>query len=82
MTRLLFNAVTVNLTKNANSTNEFDEYRYNRPNDFLSMIRYSDNMRIEGEFIYSTYREIRALRIYETSDVQKVVIARSVLGAG
>ena len=53
-TAFLFNAVTVNLTKNANSTNEFDEYRYNRPNDFLSIIRYSDNMRIEGEFIYST----------------------------
>ena len=32
---------------------DFDEYRYNRPNDFLSIIRYSDNMRIEGEFIYS-----------------------------
>ena len=52
-TAFLFNAVTVNLTKNANNTNEFDEYRYNIPNDFLSIIRYSDSMRIEGEFIYS-----------------------------
>ena len=34
-----------------------------------------------GEVVESLYREIRALRIYEgASDVQKVVIARQVLG--
>ena len=49
-----FNAVTVNLDKNINSKNDFDEYRYNIPNDFLVLIRYSDNMKLEGEFIYST----------------------------
>ena len=53
-TDFLFNATTVSLTKNASSINEFGEYRYNRPNDFLTMIRYSDDMRLEGEFIYST----------------------------
>ena len=37
----------------------------------------------KGFVVESLYREIRALRIYEgASDVQKVVIARSVLGAG
>ncbi len=36
----------------------------------------------KGEIVESLYREIRALRIYEgASDVQKVVIARQVLGA-
>ena len=53
-TDFLFNATTVNLNKNINSTNDFDEYRYNIPNDFLTIIRYSDNMKFEGEFIYST----------------------------
>ncbi len=37
----------------------------------------------KGHIVESLYREIRALRIYEgASDVQKVVIARQVLGAG
>lgn len=37
----------------------------------------------KGHIVESLYREIRALRIYEgASDVQKVVIARHVLGAG
>ena len=53
-TDFLFNATTVNLNKNINSTNDFGEYRYNIPNDFLTIIRYSDNMKFEGEFIYST----------------------------
>lgn len=53
-TDFLFNATTVNLNKNINSTNDFNEYRYNIPNDFLTIIRYSDNMKFEGEFIYST----------------------------
>lgn len=36
-----------------------------------------------GHIVESLYREIRALRIYEgASDVQKVVIARQVMGAG
>ena len=36
-----------------------------------------------GHIIESLYREIRALRIYEgASDVQKVVIARQVMGGG
>jgi len=36
----------------------------------------------KGSVVESLYREIRALRIYEgASDVQKVVIARQVLGA-
>ncbi|MGE3307842.1 MAG: acyl-CoA dehydrogenase family protein, partial [Rhizobiaceae bacterium] len=35
-----------------------------------------------GHIVESLYREIRALRIYEgASDVQKVVIARQVLGS-
>ena len=35
---------------------------------------------LKGHIIESLYREIRALRIYEgASDVQKVVIARSML---
>ena len=35
----------------------------------------------KGAVVESLYREIRALRIYEgASDVQKVVIARQVLG--
>ncbi len=53
-TDFLFNATTVNLNKNINSSNDFGEYRYNIPNDFLTIIRYSDNMKFEGEFIYST----------------------------
>ena len=53
-TDFLFNATTVILNKNINSTNDFGEYRYNIPNDFLALIRYSDNMKFEGEFIYST----------------------------
>ena len=53
-TDFLFNATTVSLNKNINSTNDFGEYRYNIPNDFLTIIRYSDNMKFEGEFIYST----------------------------
>ena len=53
-TDFLFNAVTVKLDKNINSKNDFDEYRYNILNDFLVLIRYSDNMKLEGEFIYST----------------------------
>ena len=37
----------------------------------------------KGHIVESLYREIRALRIYEgASDVQKIVIARQVLGAG
>lgn len=37
----------------------------------------------KGHVVESLYREIRALRIYEgASDVQKVVIARQVMGAG
>ncbi|PZR00140.1 MAG: acyl-CoA dehydrogenase [Cereibacter sphaeroides] len=37
----------------------------------------------KGFAIESLYREIRALRIYEgASDVQKIIIARAVLGAG
>ncbi|QPC89202.1 acyl-CoA dehydrogenase family protein [Mesorhizobium sp. INR15] len=37
----------------------------------------------KGHIVESLYREIRALRIYEgASDVQKVVIARQVMGAG
>jgi acyl-CoA dehydrogenase len=36
-----------------------------------------------GSMVESLYREIRALRIYEgASDVQRVVIARSILGGG
>ena len=36
----------------------------------------------KGHIVESLYREIRALRIYEgASDVQKVVIARQVMGA-
>lgn len=36
-----------------------------------------------GHIVESLYREIRALRIYEgASDVQKVVIARQIMGAG
>ena len=53
-TDFLFNATTVSLNKNINSSNDFGEYRYNIPNDFLTIIRYSDNMKFEGEFIYST----------------------------
>ena len=53
-TDFLFNATTVNLNKNINSSNDFGEYRYNIPNDFLTLVRYSDNMKFEGEFIYST----------------------------
>ncbi|MFT5000932.1 MAG: acyl-CoA dehydrogenase, partial [Planctomycetota bacterium] len=35
-----------------------------------------------GSVVESLYREIRALRIYEgASDVQKIIIARQVLGA-
>jgi hypothetical protein len=69
-TDFLFNATTVSLTKNINSQNEFGQYRYNIPNDFLTIIRYSDNMKIEGEFIYSANESLnitycRAIAIEE-----------------
>lgn len=52
-TDFLFNATTVKLEKNINSKNDYGEYRYNIPHDFLSLIRYTDNMRMEREFVYS-----------------------------
>lgn len=57
-TDFLFNATTVKLEKNINSKNEFEQHRYNLPQDFLTIIRYSDNMKFEAEFIYSTNEEL------------------------
>lgn len=49
-----FNARTVKLTKNLNEKNYRGEYRYNKPNDYLSTVWISDRLaRIENEFFYS-----------------------------
>jgi acyl-CoA dehydrogenase len=49
--------------------------------DMAVQLHGGDGVR-SGETVERLYREIRALRIYEgASDVQKVVIARQVLGA-
>ena len=48
--------------------------------DMAVQLHGGDGVR-QGSVVESLYREIRALRIYEgASDVQRVVIARSVLG--
>jgi acyl-CoA dehydrogenase len=48
--------------------------------DMAVQLHGGDGVR-HGSVVESLYREIRALRIYEgASDVQRVVIARSVLG--
>ena len=77
-TDFLFNATTVNLNKNINSSNDFGEYRYNIPNDFLTIIRYSDNMKFEGEFIYSTNENLnitycRKIELKNTRSTWKII---------
>lgn len=57
-TDFLFNATTVRLEKNINSQNDYGDYRYNLPHDFLNLIRYTDNMRLESEFIYSKNEDL------------------------
>lgn len=50
----MFNSRTIELDKNLNTQNSRGEYRYNKPNDYLSIVWTSDrNARIENEFIYS-----------------------------
>ncbi|MGL5712191.1 MAG: hypothetical protein ACRCX7_07135 [Cetobacterium sp.] len=53
-TIFLFNAVTVKLNKNLDSS-DGEYFRFNLPVDFLSKVRCSDRLaRFEGEYIYST----------------------------
>lgn len=50
----LFNSRTIELTKQESNVNSRGEYKYNKPNDYLSRVWSSDrNIRIENEFIYS-----------------------------
>lgn len=50
----LFNSRTSILDLNSQTTNEFGEFRYNIPSDFLNKIRFIEgDARIENEFIYS-----------------------------
>lgn len=75
-TDFLFNATTVKLDKNINGKNDFDENRYNAPNDFLSLVRYNDSMKFEGEFFYSKNDELnvtycRKIALEEYPDYMK-----------
>lgn len=61
-----FNSKTVQLTKNLNSKNSRGEYRYNKPNDYLSTIWISDlSSRMENEFFYSTEESLELCYCYK-----------------
>lgn len=50
----MFNSRTIRLNKNLHETNYRGEYRYNKPNDYLTRVWCSDrHARIESEYIYS-----------------------------
>lgn len=54
-----FNARTISLTLNLQSTNTRGEYRYNKPVDYLNRVWISDSKaRIENEFIYSKEQNV------------------------
>lgn len=62
----MFNAKTVKLNLNLNSTNDEGEFRYNRPVDYKNRIWFSDRLaRMEGEFIYSTAKDLRLCYCYD-----------------
>lgn len=61
-----FNSKTIQLTKNLQEKNFRDEYRYNKPADYISTIWTSDNRaRMENEFFYSTQDELQLCYCYD-----------------
>lgn len=67
-TNFTFNARTIKLTLNLTEKNYKDEYRYNKPTDYLNRIWISDNKaRIENEFIYSTQENLEMCYCFKMS---------------
>lgn len=65
-TQFSFNSRTVELSKNLNEKNSRGEFRYNKPNDYLSTIWTSDrNLRMESEFFYSENENVELCYCYK-----------------
>lgn len=65
-TNFMFNARTVELTKNLKDTNSRGEFRYNKPTDYLNRVWISDRLaRIENEFIYSKENSLEMCYCYK-----------------
>lgn len=61
-----FNARTIKLNLNLEQKNSRDEFRYNKPTDYLNRIWISDReARIENEFIYSKVEDVEMCYCYQ-----------------